>query len=326
MSLAVRRTSAKSEKLLVVDDESFIREAIELYFATEGFQVLVAANATEALVILEREQIDIAILDIVMPGMNGVELLREIKRRYPDVEVLMASGNGTLQTAVEAMRLGAYDYVTKPILNFEEDLLKIVRKALERRRLLFANRALARDLQEINCDLKNANGQLRRRVAELELLCETGRMIGEVEAVEPLFDLVADMLRLQLEVPRGLLIARNGAGWRLVRAPGYAAEVPSDCEFTAEELGVDLALLGEVAIVQPAQAPALPRLALKLGGGEESSGPFTLVPLRAGSEVHGFLVVPGDATAAQRDLSMLLRVFATQIAPPLALLKDKVAR
>ena len=67
-----------------------------------------------------------AILDIVMPGMNGIDVLREIKKSHPTIEVIMASGCGTLQTAVEAMRLGAYDYVSKPILNFDEDLLKVV--------------------------------------------------------------------------------------------------------------------------------------------------------------------------------------------------------
>ena len=85
---------SRNGHILVVDDESFIREAIELYFATEGYDVKVAANGEEALQILEHADIDAAILDIVMPGMNGIDVLREIKKSHPGVEVIMASGGG----------------------------------------------------------------------------------------------------------------------------------------------------------------------------------------------------------------------------------------
>ena len=118
--------------VLLVDDEAFIRDALELYFESNGFEVSAAASGGEALNIFARQgdDIDLVLLDLVMPGMHGLEVLRELKRADPAVQVIIATGCNSMDNAFEALRLGAMDYITKPILDFEEDLLKTVRSVM----------------------------------------------------------------------------------------------------------------------------------------------------------------------------------------------------
>ena len=118
--------------ILLVDDEAFIRDALELYFESNGFEVSAAASGGEALNIFARQgdDIDLVLLDLVMPGMHGLEVLRELKRTDPAVQVIIATGCNSMDNAFEALRLGAMDYIPKPILDFEEDLLKTVRSVM----------------------------------------------------------------------------------------------------------------------------------------------------------------------------------------------------
>ncbi|MFN0057981.1 MAG: sigma-54-dependent transcriptional regulator [Planctomycetota bacterium] len=168
--MALSCANRLAPRILVVDDESFIREAIELYLQSEGYQVDSAAGGEDALRLMANCSFDVAILDIMMPGIDGITLLGEIKKRCPDVEVVMASGYGALDSAIEAIRMGAYDYIAKPILNFEEDLLRVVRRAHERSRLRNLNRQLTAELETTNCELRLRNQALERQLAGFERL------------------------------------------------------------------------------------------------------------------------------------------------------------
>ena len=130
--------------ILLVDDEAFILDALELYFESNGFEVSAAASGGEALNIFARQGdgIDLVLLDLVMPGMHGLEVLRELKRVAPAVPVIIAPGCNSMDNAFEDLRLGAIDYITKPILDFEEDLLKTVDSALGAREKPEAPRAV----------------------------------------------------------------------------------------------------------------------------------------------------------------------------------------
>jgi DNA-binding NtrC family response regulator len=105
--------------VLLVDDEKDFVELLSLRLNEAGERVTPAYNGKECLETLERKSIDVVILDIKMPGMDGIETLREIKRRFPLVEVIMLTGHGTTETAVQGMKLGAYDYLLKPA-DFED--------------------------------------------------------------------------------------------------------------------------------------------------------------------------------------------------------------
>jgi nitrogen regulation protein NR(I) len=134
------------EKIFVVDDEPGMRSLLKKLLSKEGYSVSVFEKGDEALDSMSAEDYDLAILDIEMPEMNGIELLERIKQKDPALNVVMITAYGSLQSAVEAMRLGAYDYLTKP---FQMDEIKlVVEKALERERLISENRELHRELEQ----------------------------------------------------------------------------------------------------------------------------------------------------------------------------------
>lgn len=110
--------------VLLVDDEKDFVEMLSLRLNEAGERVTPAFNGKECLDTLEKKNFDVVILDIRMPGMDGIETLREIKRRHPLVEVIMLTGHGTTETAVQGMKLGAYDYLLKPA-DFEDLTAKL---------------------------------------------------------------------------------------------------------------------------------------------------------------------------------------------------------
>jgi DNA-binding NtrC family response regulator len=101
-------------KVLIVDDEKDFVEMLSLRLNELGEKVSFAYSGQECLEILGKEDIDVVILDIKMPGMDGIETLKEIKKRFPLVEVIMLTGHGSTETAVEGMKSGAFDYLMKP--------------------------------------------------------------------------------------------------------------------------------------------------------------------------------------------------------------------
>lgn len=101
-------------RVLLVDDEKDFVEMLSLRLNEVGEKVTTAHSGKECLENLENKEIDVVILDIKMPGMDGMETLREIKKRFPLVEVIMLTGHGSTETAVEGMKIGAFDYLMKP--------------------------------------------------------------------------------------------------------------------------------------------------------------------------------------------------------------------
>lgn len=120
-------------RILVVDDEVIARDNLALALGRQGHATVAAANGREALELLQAQEFDLVLTDLKMEGMDGLTLLREIKGRYPDIEVMVLTGYPTVDTAVTAMRAGAYDYLAKPYRIDEARLL--VAKALEKRAL-----------------------------------------------------------------------------------------------------------------------------------------------------------------------------------------------
>jgi two-component system, OmpR family, phosphate regulon sensor histidine kinase PhoR len=128
--------------VLVVDDEKVIRDGCSRLLSIEGYRVLTAGNGREALDLLSVEPTDLVLCDLVMPVMGAFEVLEEVKVHYPDLPLIVITGHGTVANAVEAMRKGAYDFITKP---FRADhMVLIVARALEKQAL----ERRARELQE----------------------------------------------------------------------------------------------------------------------------------------------------------------------------------
>ena len=119
----------KHNKLLVVDDEHLIRWSLEQNLKKQGYEIVTAGTGEDALRLVREEQPDLVLLDIQLPGISGIDVLEKIKEHDEDIIVIMVTANSGLENAVKAMRLGAYDYVSKPF-NLEE-LSIVVRKALD---------------------------------------------------------------------------------------------------------------------------------------------------------------------------------------------------
>jgi DNA-binding NtrC family response regulator len=119
-------------KLMLVDDEERFLSTTAKLLQRKGHQVVTASGGREALDSLEKEDVEVVILDVKMPGMDGIEVLREIRLRFPLVGVIMLTGHGTIESAVEGMKLGAHDFVTKPC--DIDDLLAKAEEAAARRR------------------------------------------------------------------------------------------------------------------------------------------------------------------------------------------------
>jgi DNA-binding NtrC family response regulator len=133
-------------KLLIVDDEKHIREGLEKALSLDGYEVELASDGRQALDLIEEGDIDLVITDLKMPQLSGEELLKESLDRIPYLPVIILTGHGTIENAVEAMRNGAYDYITKP-LNIDK-LSLIVNRALENSSLKRQNRELLKQLKK----------------------------------------------------------------------------------------------------------------------------------------------------------------------------------
>lgn len=132
--------------LLIIDDEKPIRESLYRTLRQEDYGVRLAVNGAEGLRFLESEHIDLAVVDMVLPDCNGVDLLKQIKNQWPEVEVLLVTAYGTIETAVEAMKYGAYDFLTKPFK--QAQILNTIKKAMEKFELEKENRLLKQQLSE----------------------------------------------------------------------------------------------------------------------------------------------------------------------------------
>jgi DNA-binding NtrC family response regulator len=173
-------------KILIVDDEVNIRNALVTLLERKGYRARGVATAEEGLDLLETTGMDLVITDLRMPGIGGMEFLRRLQTKWPGTEVMVMTAYGSIETAVEAMRAGAYDYLTKPI--DRERFPIMVEKALERHRLSIENQ------------------RLRDR---LETRTRFEQMVGESEAMQRVYGLVEMVASSEVTV---LLTGESGTG------------------------------------------------------------------------------------------------------------------
>jgi len=149
--------SEQKLSILIVDDEQVVRDSLVHWFLEEGYDVDSASNASDALAKLAGRELDLVIADIRMPGMDGIELLEKIKSEQLDTSVIMMTGYASVETAIRALKHGAFDYITKP---FDPDELSVVaRNALEQHRLKRENRLLREQLTEETHSITELVGQ-----------------------------------------------------------------------------------------------------------------------------------------------------------------------
>jgi two-component system response regulator PilR (NtrC family) len=131
--------------VLVVDDEEIMREILEALLTRDGYDVQLASNGAEGVELARARAFDAAVVDVMMPGMDGLQTLAELKKLDDELPVIMVTAFASVETAISAMKSGAFDYITKPFKN--DEVLVVLRNAVERRRLIAENTALRQNLQ-----------------------------------------------------------------------------------------------------------------------------------------------------------------------------------
>jgi len=201
------RSSTGSTKILVVDDERVVRHVCQLSLEQDHYEIFVAENGIKALEVLREEpEIAIVLSDLKMPGLTGLELLDTIKRDFPRVEVIIMTGFATIENAIEAMKLGAHDFLLKPLKS--EQIRLVINKCREKI-----------SLNKENLALKNANAKLR----ELQIVKDKFMAITSHELRTPVSHL------------KGYLAILNGADFHTL-----APEEKSDCMRVINSAVLDL--------------------------------------------------------------------------------------
>jgi len=203
--------------ILVVDDEFSVRDSLERWFEKDGYRTAGAADAKEALQQLQDAAWDIVFLDIKMPGMDGLELQRRIRQIDPELTVIMITAFASVETAVESLKEGAFDYVTKPI--DPDELSHLVKRVIEHRRL------------------RTENIQLREKVEQLATPTE---IVGESRSIQEVLDLVRSVAATDVTV---LIRGESGTGKELIAQTIHANSnrryfpiVPVNCGALPETL------------------------------------------------------------------------------------------
>ncbi len=203
--------------VLIVDDEFSVRDSLENWFRRDGYRTGSAANADEALKRLQEATWDVVLLDIKMPGMDGLELQKRLHEIDPDLLVVMITAYASVDTAVQALKQGAFDYITKPI--DPDELSHLVRRAIEQRRL------------------KSENLRLRTTIDEMSGM---DRIVGESSAMRKVLEMVRSVSQTDATV---LVRGESGTGKEMVAQAIHAASarryfpiVPVNCGALPESL------------------------------------------------------------------------------------------
>jgi DNA-binding NtrC family response regulator len=184
-------------RILIVDDEEVVRDSLASWFREEGYEVDVAGSGKEALRMISEAEWDVYLLDIKMPGMDGLELQRRIREHVPGATIIIMTAYASVESAVEALKQGAHDYITKPF--DPEDLARVVRNAAERKRLIRENEALRQSLEDMS------------KVVEV---------VGESQAMKHVMEQVARVAPTDATV---LLLGESGTGKEVVARAIHAA-------------------------------------------------------------------------------------------------------
>jgi DNA-binding NtrC family response regulator len=202
---------AGGERILIVEDDDLMRELLTKILAGENYHILQASSGEEALKLVQEQPVELVLTDVRLTGMNGLQLLTEIRAFDPEIVVIVMTAYASVEAAVEAMRKGAYDYLTKPFIN--DEIRVMLRRALNQRHLSRENRHLKRELRE------------RYRFENI---------VGNSEAMEKVYRLIEKVAAISSNV---LIVGETGTGKELVaRAIHYNSE-RSDRPFVAVNCG-----------------------------------------------------------------------------------------
>ncbi|MCX7049120.1 MAG: sigma-54 dependent transcriptional regulator [Candidatus Sumerlaeota bacterium] len=173
---------ASDEKILIVDDEPLVGEVLQSYFSANSFDVAVAINGEHALELAGKTEYSVAIVDLMMPGISGTEVMQRLHKMWPSTEVIIYTANPSFESSVEAIHEQAFDYICKP--GELSLILQVVRRALERRRLILENRELVKQLaakqQQLEQEVTAAKHVIELTLRNSPIFIGCSAAIGEI--------------------------------------------------------------------------------------------------------------------------------------------------
>ncbi len=217
----------KNIKVLLTDDERIVRDVFGIYLETIGFTVIQAQNGLVCLDLFEKEKPDIVLLDLKMPVMDGIETLKSLKEKNPDIPVIIISGEGLVGDVVRALRLGAWDYIIKPVIDMNI-ISHSMGKALERSRLIEENRAYQEKLEDLvrqrTVELDRANNELHTINSRLRSIVSSATEISSCSRISDFGELLIREFGRHMDTSGGSLYLLEDEGLRLLSSLG-----PSHC-------------------------------------------------------------------------------------------------
>ncbi len=300
-------------KLLVVDDDEGVRELAEEAFNRAGYDTLVAGSGSEAAELLSEHEVTAAVVDLVLPDTSGLEVLKQVRASNPEAVMIVITGYASLDSAMEAVKLGAYDYLRKPF--GVEDLVNVLSRGLKERELAQRNRELVAELDRTNRELLAYHDRLETEMQvtsdKLDAFIELGKRLATSEGALPS---LADVL----EAGRQVAGARSGAvfcldedGLACLVAAGEARADLQDVRIQPTEAGFgDVLASGEATVISDL-----------VGTGEMETSSLSLLglasaillPLQYQQVTLGVIALFDSEPASFAEPSLnLLRVLAAQ--------------
>jgi signal transduction histidine kinase len=284
----------QAQRILIIDDEPLIRRALGDYLVECGYETVVAADGATGLALAQTEQFHVVLVDLRMPHIDGMEVITTLCAEQPKLPVVVVSGTGVMSDAVEAMRRGAWDYISKPVLDIDQ-IAVVVERVLERARLVAERDQYQRELEQLNRSLEAEVSRQTRdlwlRYRELQALHRVSYAISDPLDLDTMLSRAVDAAIVAVEADGGVVRLLDPATGLLIIAASRG--FPESYLALAQAIPLGEGVIGQVAQNgHPGGGNDLksdPWLsALAEAGGFRS---YLCVPLRAGDKIVGTLGV-----------------------------------
>jgi signal transduction histidine kinase/DNA-binding response OmpR family regulator len=305
-------------RILVVDDEPPVIDVFREFLAGQGYELGTATTGEEALRTIESFRPDIILTDINLPGLSGLDVMAHAKSLDPEVAVIVVTGYASASTAIEALRQGAYDYVTKP---FDlDEVHQIVERGIANRRLKAINRQLVEELRQKNEILQQHETQLRERVMlatrHMTTLFEVGKEISANLELDPRLGVICELSAKHSSAGHAVVFLRHSETEELYAARAF----PGELQLRADGAPLFLDPASPLAIASSEKRAVRSEIPESLAALEIEGIPgrgfraFLAVPMLAEGQVIGVLAVLDKAGGFSADDESFLALFASQAA------------
>lgn len=277
----------EKKRVLIIDDEALIRRALADYLTERGYETATASDGTEGLTIARSEQFHAVLVDLRMPQVDGMEVITTLHAEQPELPMVVVSGTGVLSDAIEAMRRGASDYITKPVTDIDE-IAVVVERVMEKARLVAERDRYQRELEQLNRSLEaevtRRTQDVRAQNRSLRALNRVSYAISEPLDIDTVLNRAIDAAVAAVEADSGIVQLLNPAINQLVVAA--VRGMPKPDILSAQNIPLGQGIVGQVAQSGRPRAGSDFTQDPWLASLSEATGlrSFLCVPLRAGDE------------------------------------------